>query len=275
MLAEWINDYLIGLMEGFLQGAWKWLDVFMLSPTSFKDQEDGVIGDVQNFIMLSSVAISTLFMIFAFMKELTKRMGGYSNRGNAEILSKGILGVVFAYTAPWILISVLLKISNAISAIFLDKNINVDTLKKLMDVSNNVSSALVITVFFLTITILWMMMQYLVRFGHMMVLWVLAPFAATTMVNEEMNIFPAWWREACAVVLMQPLQLLILYIIVNLVGGGKNIEDYYLAIGLMIVLIFSPGWLRKFLFSTGAGKTMMGAAGGAGRMAMYKLIMKR
>ncbi|OIK12913.1 hypothetical protein BIV60_15425 [Bacillus sp. MUM 116] len=275
MLGEWINDYLIDLMEGFLQGAWKWLDVFMLSPTSFTNQENGIIGDTQQWIMYSAVGVSTLFMIFAFMKELTKKIGGYSNRSNSEILSKGIVSVAFAYTAPWMLIGILLTTSNAISAIFLSKNINVDTLKKLMDVTNDVSSALVITVLFMTITILWMMFQYIVRFGHMMVLWVMAPFAASTIVNEEMNIFPAWWREACALVFMQPLQLMILYFIVNLVGGGKNIEDYYLAIGLMIVLIFSPGWLRKYLFSTGSGKTMMNAAGGASRMAMYRLIMKR
>lgn len=275
MLAGWINGYLIDLMQGFLQGVWKWLEVFLLSPTSFTDQENGIIGDTQQWIMVSSVGVSTLFMIFAFMKELSKRIGGYSNRSNGEILSKGVLSVMFAYTAPWMLIGILLAVSNAISSIFLSKNINVDTLKTLMDVTNSASSALVITVFLMTITILWMMFQYIVRFGNMMVLWVLAPFAATTLINEEMNIFPAWWREACAIVFQQPLQLMILYFIVNLVGDGKNIEDYYLAIGLMIVLILSPGWLRKFLFSTGSGKTMMNAAGGAGRMAMYRLIMKR
>lgn len=275
MLASWINGYLIDLMEGFLNGAWKWLSVFMLSPTSFSNQEQGVIGDTQQWIMVSAVGISTLFMIFAFMKELTKKMGGYSNRSNSEILSKGVLSVAFAYTAPWMLIGILLTVANAISSIFLNKNINIDTLKNLMTISQSADSALVITVFLMTITILWMMFQYIVRFGHMMVLWVLAPFAATTMINEEMNIFPAWWREACALVFMQPLQLMILYFIVNLVGDGKNIEDYYLAIGLMIVLIFSPGWLRKYLFSTGSGKTMMNAAGGASRMAMYRLITKR
>ncbi|MEH6949128.1 conjugal transfer protein TrbL family protein [Bacillus sp. JJ634] len=275
MLSEWINEYLIELMEGFLQGSWKWLDTFMLSPTSFSKQQEGVIGETQQWIMVSAVSLSTLFMIFALMKELTKRMGGYSNRSNSEILSKGVLSVMFAYTAPWMLLSVLLAIANAISGIFLSKNINVDTLKKLMDVSNDVSPALVITVFVLTITILIMMFQYIIRFGNLMVLWVLAPVASSSIVNEEMNIFPAFWREACALVFQQPFQLMILYFIVSLVGDGKDIEDYYLALGLMIVLILSPGWLRKFLYSTGSGKTMVNAAGSAGRMAMMRLIMKR
>ncbi|MDQ0808042.1 conjugal transfer protein TrbL family protein [Priestia megaterium] len=275
MLAEWINDYLIELIEGFLQGCWKWLDTFMLSPTSFTKQENGVIGETQQWIMYSIVGISTLFMIFAFMKELTKRMGGYSNRSNSEIISKGILSVVFAYTAPWMLIGVLLAVSNAITAIFFSKKVNIDTLKKIMDITDDPTSAMVIAMLFLAITVIWMTFQYIVRFGHMMILWVLAPFAATTIVNEEMNVFPAWWREACAVVFMQPLQVMILFFIVNLIGNGKELEDIFLAIGLMSVLILSPGWLRKFLFSTGSGKTMLNAAGGAGRMAMYKLFMKR
>lgn len=275
MLAEWINDYLIDLIDGFLQGVWHWLDVFMLSPTNFTKQAKGPIGDFQKFVMVSIVGISTLFMIFAFMKELTKRMGGYSNRSNSEIISKGILSVVFAYTAPWILISVLLAVSNAITAIFFAKKVNIGAIKKMMDITNDVSSAMVIAILLLAITIIWMTAQYIIRFGHMMVLWVLAPFAASTMVNEEMNVFPAWWRESCAVVLMQPLQVMILFFIINLVGNGKELQDIFLAIGLMSVLICSPGWLRKFLFSTGSGKTMINAAGGAGKMAMYKLFMKR
>lgn len=273
MLGEWINDYLIELIDGFLQVAWKWLEIFMLQPTDF--ETEGAIGDVQRFILGASVGISTLFLIFTLMKELTKGIGGYSNRSNAEIISKGILSVVFAFTSPWLLLGVLLQVSNAVSSIFLGKNLNIDTLKNFMDTTNDVSSATTIMMLILTVTILWMTFQYIVRYGNLMILWVLAPFAASTMVNEEMNIFPAWWREACAVIFTQPLQLMILYFIVNQIGSGENANDYFLAIGLMIVLIASPGWLRKFLFSTGSGKTMMNAAGGAGRMAMYKLMTKR
>lgn len=273
MLGEWINDYLIELIEGLLQAAWKWLGVFMLTPTDFEQQ--GVAGDIQTLVIGSALGLTTLFMIYNLMKEMTKGMGGYSNRSNSEIISKGILSVVFAYTAPWLMIGVVLKVSNAISSIFLGKKLNIDNLKKIMDLTDDTQSASVILALILTITILWMTFQYIVRYGNMMVLWVLAPFAATTIVNEEMNIFPAWWRETCAVIFTQPLQLMILYWIINLIGTGQKPEDFFLAIGLMVVLIGSPGWLRKFLFSTGSGKSMINAAGGAGRMAMYRLMMKR
>lgn len=273
MLSKWINGYLIELIEGFLQGAWGWLDVFMLSPTDFKTE--GAIGDIQLLVLSSSVGLSTLFLIFALMKELTKGMGGYSNRSSTEIITKGVLSICFSYTAPWLMIGLLLNVSNAISNIFLGERLNLTTLKKLMTVTESAGSAAVIMALILTLTILWMTFQYIVRFGNLMILWVLAPFAATTMVNEEMNIFPAWWRETCAVVFTQPMQLMILYFIVNQIGSGTDVKDYFLAIGLMVVLIASPGWLRKFLFSTGSGKTMMNAAGGASRMAMYRLIMKR
>lgn len=273
MISKWINGYLIELIEGFLQGAWGWLDTFMLKPTDFKTE--GVIGDIQLMILGSAVVLSTLFLIFALMKELTKGMGGFSNRSNSELLTKSILSVVFAFTAPWMLISVLLKISNLISSIFIGKKLNIDTLKKMMEITNEAGSALVLITLVLTGCLIWLTFQYIVRFGHLMILFVLAPFAALTMVNEEMNMFPAWWRESCAIVFTQPLQLMILYFIVNTIGSGKDMKDYMMAIGLMVVLIGSPGWLRKFLFSTGSGKTMMNAAGGAGRMAMYRLMMKR
>ncbi|MFD2926304.1 conjugal transfer protein TrbL family protein [Halobacillus naozhouensis] len=273
MITEWINDYLIDWMEGMLQGAWKLIEKFTLSETNFS--ETGVIGEVQQWFLISSISITTLFIIFNLMKQMTAMLGGYTNRSITEIVMKGIFGVTFAYAAPWLLINILLKVANAFTAVFIAKGINIDSLKKIMDITNDVSTAMVWCLLAMCIAFVWLMFQYIIRWAQLIILWVMAPLAASTMVNEEMNVFPAWWREAAAIAFMQPLQVMILYFVVNLVGSAQKMEDMFLALGLMFVVIVSPSWLRKFLYSTGAGKSMISAAGGAGKMAMMKLMYKR
>jgi hypothetical protein len=52
--------------------------------------------------------------------------------------------------------------------------------------------------------------------------------------------------------------------------GSNSFNSNNEACGLMIIVLKGPGFLRKFLYSTGTGKTIMGAAGGAGKMAIYR-----
>jgi hypothetical protein len=50
----------------------------------------------------------------------------------------------------------------------------------------------------------------------------------------------------------------------------KHLEDYLFAIALMVVILKGPKYIRQFIYSSGAGKTAVGMAGGASKMAIYK-----
>jgi hypothetical protein len=278
MIEGWINEYFIGLGEGLLEGVWKWLGEFALSPTELT--KNGYIGDIFTVVLTLSIALSVLLLVYNLAKKQVQDIGGFSNRSTGEILIKSILGVIFAYCTPYILFKVFLTIANSLNKIIFAKGINLDSVKKAFTMGDIVdkaqsSSAMALTFTILIIMVVVFAFQYIKREGELIVLYILAPFAATTMVNEEMNIFSVWVREVIAVVFMQPLQIMVLYLVINLISGAKGMEDLYFAVGLMFVLILAPSWLRKFLYSTGTGKSMINAAGGAGKFAMYRFMYSR
>jgi hypothetical protein len=71
------------------------------------------------------------------------------------------------------------------------------------------------------------------------------------------------------------VQVPILAIILNMLGSGTDLGAYLLAIGLMIVLIKSPTVLKQFIYSSGAGRGVMRAAGGVGRMAIMRYAARK
>ncbi|MDF2859548.1 MAG: putative rane protein TraL [Neobacillus sp.] len=150
------------------------------------------------------------------------------------------------------------------------KGITIKTLSALVLLPQNASLAATLGTLFLACIFLVMAIQYIVRLGEIMVLYIYSPLAAVSSVNEDMNAWSIWWREVFATVFTQSFQMSILWLIINQLAGGQELKDILLACGLMIIVLKGPGFLRRFLYSTGAGKTIMGAAGGAGKMAIYK-----
>lgn len=277
MIKEAINEYLSNLAEGLLSGAWKWLKVFLLEPSQITGNK--YVDEIHTIALAVSIALTTLFFSYNVAKHQTQSIGGYTSRSVSEIFTKSFLSIIFAYLTPWIMFTVLLGISNAWSKMIFAKGVTLKSVQNAFSTdaieASKGESATVIVLVILAVMIVVFAFQYLKREGELIIMYALAPFAASTMVNEEKNIFPAWFNEVCALVFMQPLQLTILYFIINTIGEAKDLADLYYAVGLMIVLIASPSWLRKILYSTGSGKNLINMAGGASKFAMYRLMLKR
>lgn len=265
---EWLKELIHDLVKEFADAAFSWLKIYMINPTDF--EKYGFVGELYNWVFTISISIGIMFFIYNLFKVLIQQMGGYSQRGTSEILVKAITGTLLGIFAPFILKEVLLKLNNVWVEFIISKGINVDTLAKMITYPDTAGMALVITALVLAIMFLILAIQYIIRTGELMVLFLFSSLAAVTSTNEDMNIWNVWWREAVAVVFQQSFQITILWLIFNQIAGGKELKDYILACGLMVIVIKGPGFLRKFLYSTGTGKMAVGATGGAGKMAIYK-----
>jgi hypothetical protein len=269
---EWLIETLKELIQGFANAAFKWLEVYMLKPYSLTN---GYLGDMHEWVLPIAISLSSLLFTFNILKYIFQNMGDYSNRSGSEIAVKTLMGIALACGSPFIMKDVLLKINNVYVKALLSQGIDVDKFSNL--ILNPVTSNLSISFAAFTMVICYLVLacQYIIRQAELAILFIGAPIAGISIVNEDLNIWPVWWREAVAVVFTQSFQLTILWVILNQIGNGKDLNSYILAIGLTIVLIIGPKYLRTFIYSTGSAKTLVGAAQGTGKMAVYKWAASR
>ncbi|MEN3781520.1 conjugal transfer protein TrbL family protein [Priestia megaterium] len=264
---EWLIEALKDLIQNFADAAFKWLKIYLLKPTSLKG---GYLEDVNDWVLGIAIGLMSVLLAYNMLKYLFQNISGNSSRSGQEIMVRTFFGVALASGAPFIMTDVLLKINNAYCKALLSQGVDVEKFSKLILNPSTANLAITFAAFTMAVCYLVLAIQYIIRQAELCVLFVGAPLAGISIVNEDMNIWPIWWREVVAVVFTQAFQLTILYIILNQVGNAKDLNGYIMAIGLTIVLITGPKYLRTFIYSTGAGKSMVGAAQGAGKMAIYK-----
>lgn len=265
---EWLQEMITQLVKDFADAAFSWLKVYMIEPTDF--DKYGFVGELYNTVFTISITLGCLFFVYNLIKIVVQQMGGYSNRSISEVTVKAVMGTLLGVFSPFLMKEVLIKVNNLVVEMLVAKGITIKTLSALILLPQNASLAATLGTLFLAFIFLIIAIQYIVRLGEIMVLYIYSPIAALSSVNEDMNAWSIWWREAFATVFTQSFQMSILWLIINQLAGGQELKDIILACGLMIIVLKGPGFLRKFLYSTGTGKTIMSAAGGAGKMAVYR-----
>jgi hypothetical protein len=266
---ETLKELIKELVNDIINAAFSWLKVFMIKPTDFKQYV--FIEQMHNWVWGISISVAIMFLTANLLKIMIQKMGGYSQRSISEIVTKTIIGVLLGIFAPFLLQEVLLRINNTWVEFVVSRGINVNTLTKVVIIDPQVAGiGLCLTMLLWAVLLLILAFQYIIRLGELMVLYLFSSIAAITHGNEDMNIWTIWWREAIAVVFQQSVQITVLWVVFNQITAGTNINDYMLACGLMIVLLMIPSFLRKFIYSSGSGRLVTSAAGGAGRMAIYK-----
>lgn len=264
---EYLKELLAEILGDFADMAFGWLKLFMLKPTNFEDYPKMQV--VYDVCFTLATVLGSVFIAFALFKLIVQKVAQTEQRSIPEILTKYMIGFVLALISPWLLDNVLIKLNNAIVQYWLDKGLDTKMLEKFVV---DGSATFVILCMALVIIILFVLlgMQYIQRIGEYMVLLVTAPIAAYSVITEDFDIWPIWWREAISVVFSQAFQVTLLWWVLNLITGTEKLQDYLFAIGLMVVILKGPKFLRQFLYSSGAGRAAAGAVGGTGKMAMYK-----
>jgi hypothetical protein len=276
--AQSINNWLASMVDDFGGVALKWINVYVIAPTDLSKYP--YVNEVHAWVYPVSISLGGMFLIWNLFKLFLEQLAGVENRTPKQIVMKAVYGAVLASCMPYLL-NLLLNINNAWVQFIADQGIKIG--QGQVGVFSQIirfdpagaSAALIIAALLFVILLLILGIQYIIRLGELTVLMLVAPLAAMTMVNEEMNLMPVWWRESVATVFIQSVQVPILAIILNMLGSGTDLGAYLLAIGLMIVLIKSPTVLKQFIYSSGAGRGVMRAAGGVGRMAIMRYAARK
>lgn len=265
---DYLKEMIQELVHDFANMAFDWLEIFMLSPTDFSKYPK--IEALYDFTFSLSISICLLFVAWSLINIVLNSLAGTQSRSIQEVLFKAIASFVLAASAPWILDSVLLKLNNAIVEHWLNKGLSTDKLQQFIVMPGTAKLSVILAAFIIVILFVILGLQYIQRIGEYIVLLVLSPIAAQSIITENNEIWSVWWREAISVIFSHAFQVSLLWLILNLITDTEKLSDYMFAIGLMIVLLKGPKFLRQLLYSSGAGRTAVGMAGGSAKMTIYK-----
>ncbi|BCC56602.1 conjugal transfer protein TrbL family protein [Bacillus cereus] len=270
---EYLKDLIKDLVDGFGNAAFDWLKVFLFQPTDFSKYP--YIEELYNIVLVVSVSLGGVFFAYNLFKILLGTLGGYNQRSISEVLVKTVLGGFFSVTAPFIMTKVLIPLNNAIVQIFLDKGLGTDALAKFIMIPGTASFAMFICVFVMLVLFLVLTFQSMRRVAELLFLLAISPLAAWSMINEDMNLWGIWWRETICTIFTQSFHVIMIWLALNQVGDAKSVSEFIIGWVFIGFTLFVPNMLRKYLYSTGSGRTVMNIAGGAGKMAIYKMAARK
>lgn len=267
---EYLNELLHNLMNDIANAAFSWLKIYLFTPTDLSKY--AYVSEAYNIIFMISVTIGGVFFTFNMFKLIVEKIGGYSQRGVQEVIVRTFVGGILAVLAPFLLKEILIPLNNAIVQIFLDKGIKVETFSKFVGVPGTAATAVLLAGLAMAIIFLLLAIQYIIRTVELLIIFVMSPLAAWSIVNEDMNIWSVWWRETIATIFTQSLQIMILWLAFNSIGDAVDLKDFVIGFGFMIFCLMGPGFLRKFLYSTGAGRKAVGVLGGTGKSVLFRYV---
>ncbi|MBY0077964.1 hypothetical protein H7K13_23850 [Priestia aryabhattai] len=260
-------------IDAFADAAFGQLKIYLLKPSSI---DKTFTSDLESWVLPGAVALAGLFLTINLIKFLIQSLGDYTTRSAGEIITRSLVGVTLALATPFIIFNLFLGLNNTIVKAFLKAGLDVDTLvNMIVKFPATASLPVIAAVLVMSIVFLVLAVQYIIRQAELGVIFILGPYAGISVVNEDVNIFPAWWREALVTVFTQAFQVYFLRVILNLLGNGQDFQAYLWAIGLSVVLLKGPKALRSLLYSSGTGQSIVNAAQGAGRLAILRWAGKR
>jgi hypothetical protein len=112
-----------------------------------------------------------------------------------------------------------------------------------------------------------------IRYIELIVVMLLAPIVSVSAVRNY-DAINVWVRETVAIVFTQAIQLLLLKIMVASMMNLEGVQKILICIAILVVILRGPQVLRTFMYASGTGNAVVGAAGAAGRMQAMKIMMK-
>lgn len=263
-----LQEFFKDLINEFANVAWDWLELFMLKPMDFSDYK--AIDTMYNFSFQLAYALAMVFLVWALLQTLFYSMADLQGRSVIEIISKSGLGFILSLSAPWLLDNALIKMNNAVVQFFLAIGLDTKAIEEFAIFPTTATTGIILMSGVIVALFIFLGIQYIIRIGEYIVLVVTAPLAAHSIVTENFDLWSVWWREAVSVICSHCFQVALLWGILNMLTGTEKLEEYIFAAALMFPILRGPKWLRQIIYSTGTGRTAVGLAGGASKMAIYK-----
>jgi hypothetical protein len=260
------------------------LEIFILKPGDLL--ENPTVNTFFNLIKGVSWSLATVFLIYQCLRIYVLSLADGDRSELKKLLPKIFLIPVFMMSLPWG-VEGILTLSGDFSRGFLAvpsvdasgaETVGFAAIYLLFTAATNSLFIVILALVFLALLAVFAFQQCL-RFAELAFLVVSGPIAIMSILNQEFNLFPSWWRHLLSVAFTQSVQYLLIMMAIKLATGTNPFKGDYMgifgSIGCMVLVIKSPAFIREFMYSTGAGSKAAGMAANtvssAGR-SLVKLI---
>lgn len=264
------------------------LDKILIDPNSISSD---YISNAS--VLVNSLITSIAICVFAFkMVQVMKQ----NAEGNAEspgyYVAQLLPSSLLVAALPW-LVDIMTKLSYAVTRAFLDvgQKSYLETIKEwsslkkgqdgfkemLGSMGTMAGSQIMFILFILLILVFTVIFifQFVSRIADLIIMKVVAPLVAVSLLADENNYVSVWWRELLAISIQLPLQVFTFFGGINLFFGAKlNVGTLLLGIGLFIITVKSPSFIRSMVYSTGSGRMATGMAGSGAKLLVRKMLSK-
>lgn len=306
---DWLNDAIESIRDSITDGVAEAIFgvLFMLfhQPLVILGQLlDAILinpSDVQSEILTSlSITINSIITLIAICIVVYKLIEGMKRTAEGDgdspgyYISQSVASGLLVAVLPW-LVTVMTNISYALAGQFIADGSNsfLTTIEDWKDVTQaenelgeiipflvgGVGSAVVITVLFMAMLLIFAIVfifQFVQRIADLIILQLLAPVVAVSVLADENNFVPVWWRELLAISVQLPLQVATFYTGVNfLFSPGVEVPDFLIGVGFLIITIKSPSFIRSMVYSTGSGRAAMGGMSTGTKLLMKKVFLSK
>ncbi|HCW7256852.1 TPA: hypothetical protein OYD78_002410 [Staphylococcus aureus] len=244
-------------------------------------------------VLINSLISSVAVCIFAFKMVQVMKQNAEGNAESpgyyvAQLLPSSILVGVL----PW-LVDIMTKISFSATRAFMNvgKKSYLQTIKEWSSLKKGTSgfkemlgsmgtmagSQIMFILFILLILVFTIIFifQFVSRIADLVIMKVVAPLIAVSLLADENNYVAIWWRELLAISIQLPLQVFTFFGGLNLFFGAKlDVVTLLLGIGFFIITVKSPSFIRSMVYSTGTGRMATGMAGSSAKMLVRNMLAR-
>ncbi|GAA3327079.1 hypothetical protein GCM10020331_065610 [Ectobacillus funiculus] len=131
--------------------------------------------------------------------------------------------------------------------------------------------------FAMALLFLLLAIQYIIRTAELLIILIMSPLAAWSIMNEDLNIWSIWWREAISIVFTQSFQIMVIWLAFNNIGDAKGLQDFIVGFGFLAFCLMSPTFfLRKFFCTRQEpGEPRQGLQAGQGNLCCSAMSRKK
>ncbi|HDY5090248.1 TPA: hypothetical protein RPH62_002718 [Staphylococcus aureus] len=287
---DWIKDAIKELTEGIADGMMNFifqflytlfyeplkffiwlLDKILIDPNSISSD---YISNAS--VLVNSLITSIAICVFAFKMVQVMKQNAEGNAESpgyyvAQLLPSSLLVAVL----PW-LVDIMTKLSYSATRAFLDvgQKSYLETIKEwsslkkgqdgfkemLGSMGTMAGSQIMFILFILLILVFTVVFifQFVSRIADLVIMKVVAPLVAVSLLADENNYIGVWWRELLAISIQLPLQVFTFFGGINLFFGAKlDVGTLLLGIGFFIITVKSPSFIRSMVYSTGSGAKLL------------------
>ncbi|MCL4579449.1 conjugal transfer protein TrbL family protein [Staphylococcus aureus] len=304
---DWIKDAIKeltnGIAEGMMNFIFQFLYTLFYEPLKFFIWLlDKILIDpnsiASNYISNASVLVNSLITsiaicVFAFkMIQVIKQ----NAEGNAEspgyYVAQLLPSSLLVALLPWV-VDIMTQLSYAATRSFLNTGQKSylqtikewsslkkgqDGFKEMLGSMGTVAGSQIMFILFILLILVFTVIfifQFVSRIADLVIMKVVAPLIAVSMLADENNYLGVWWRELLAISIQLPLQVFTFFGGINLFFGAKlDVGTLLLGIGFFILTVKSPSFIRSMVYSTGSGRMATGMAGSGAKLLVRKMLYK-